>query len=100
MAGLLAKHRFGMVATWEDFCGNARQTSVWNGSNWGGIYAVMLGSQGDVRGLFVCGRICIYLHGPLYWSPYKSMWKDKTQRSKMVIPTVISYWINFIYDST
>ena len=42
MAGLLAKHRFVLVATWEDFCGNARQTSVWNGSNWGFFFAVML----------------------------------------------------------
>ena len=33
MAGLLAKHRFVLVATGDFFCGNARQTSVWNGSN-------------------------------------------------------------------
>ena len=47
MAGLLAKHRFVLVATWEGFLRYACQTSVWNSSNWGGIFAVMLGSQGD-----------------------------------------------------
>ena len=37
----------------------------------------------------------IHLNGPLHWSPFKFMSKDKTQRSKRVTPQLLATGLIF-----